>query len=96
MAKQGMKRFYSKHNKNNLAPVPQIQGKARSTKEKARPLIAGEQGEYGKVYHGIPHSESDNIPAAFSAIDNDLAAENILNDYDMTAADMQDLKEIGC
>lgn len=95
MAKQGMKRFYPKHKKNDLEPVPEIQGNARSSKEKARPLIAGEQGENGKVYHGIPHNESDNIPDAFSAIDNDLAAENILNDFDMTAADMQDLKGNG-
>ena len=95
MAKQGMKRFYPKHKKNDLEPVPQIQGKARSGKEKAKPLIAGEQGGIGKVYHGIPHSESDNIPAVFGAIDNDLAAENILNDFDMTAADMQDLKGNG-
>lgn len=94
MAKQGMKRFYPKHRKNDSEPVPEIQGKARSGREKARPLITGEQGGNGKVFHGIPHSEFDTIPAAFGAIDNDLAAENILNDFDMTAADMQDLKGI--
>ena len=27
----------------------------------------------------------------FPAIDNDLAAENLTNDFDMTAADLQDL-----
>ena len=27
----------------------------------------------------------------FPAIDNDLAAENLANDFDMTAADLQDL-----
>ena len=29
--------------------------------------------------------------AAFPAIDNDLAVENLTNDFDMTAADLQDL-----
>jgi hypothetical protein len=51
-------------------------------------LIAGENG---KVYHSIPHAEG-KIPSAFPAIDNDLAVENFTNDFDMTAADMQDLQ----
>ena len=29
--------------------------------------------------------------SAFPAIDNDLAVENLTNDFDMTAADLQDL-----
>ena len=33
----------------------------------------------------------DRISPAFPAIDNDLAVENLTNDFDMTAADMQDL-----
>lgn len=88
MAKQGMKRFYPKHDKNSAAPVPEIQGKAKHGHHKARPLIPG--GE-GKVYHAVPHS--DNIPPVFRAIDNDLAAENMVNDFDMTMADLQDLEE---
>ena len=36
-----------------------------------------------------PHA--DMIPAVFPAIDNDLAVENLVNDFDMTAADRQDL-----
>ena len=89
MAKQGMKRPEVTHTKprNDAPAVPEIQGKAKSGKVKARPLIPGENG---KVYHGVPHAEE--IPAAFPAIDNDLAVENLENDFDMTAADRQDLK----
>ena len=86
MAKKGMKRPEFKHRKNTVAPVPAISGKAKSVKEKAKPLIPGAEG---KVYHSVPHAES-NIPAVFTAIDNDLAVENLTND--MTAADLQDLQ----
>ena len=88
MAKQGMKRFDPKRDKNDAVPVPKIHGKAKHGHRKALPLIPG--GE-GKVYHGVPHSE--NIPTAFRGIDNDLAAENMVNDFDMTMADLQDLEE---
>lgn len=36
--------------------------------------------------------EAENIPPVFPAIDNDLAVENLENDFDMTAADRQDLE----
>jgi hypothetical protein len=42
---------------------------------KARPLIPGGDG---KVFHDIPGGA------------NDLAADNLMNDWDMTAADLQD------
>lgn len=84
MAKKDMKQYYPKHRKNDVAPVPEIGGKAKSGKVKARPLIAG--AENGKVYHTVPHT------ASLSAADNDLAAENAANDFDMTAADLQDFK----
>ena len=40
MAKQGMKRPERTHTqpKNELTPVPEIQGSAKSTKEKAKPI----------------------------------------------------------
>ena len=40
MAKQGMKRIERTHVKprNEVAPVPEIQGKAKTTKEKAKPI----------------------------------------------------------
>lgn len=87
MAKKGMKRFEPTHEKNTVTPVPILSGKAKSGKIKANPLIAGAEG---KVYHSVPHDE-DKIPPVFSAIDNDLAVENFTNDFDMTAADLQDL-----
>ena len=88
MAKKGMKRYYPKHEKNTVAPVPEINGKAKSGKVKANPLIAGTDG---MVYHSTPHSE-DKIPAVFPAIDNDLAVETLTDHFDMTAADRQDLQ----
>ena len=89
MAKQGMKRpQISKGHPKNDAFVPAIQGKAKSGKEKANPLIAG---THGKVYHSVPHAEY-TVPPVFPAIDNDLAVENLTNDFDMTAADLQDLQ----
>ena len=88
MAKQGMKRYEPKHEKNTVTPVPIIGGKAKSGKIKANPLIPGTDG---KVYHSVPHAE-DKIPAVFPAIDNDLAVENFTNDFDMTAADLQNLQ----
>ena len=36
--------------------------------------------------------EREKIPPVFPAIDNDLAVENLENDFDMTAADRQDLE----
>ena len=88
MAKKGMKRYEPQHKKNTVTPVSVLSGKAKSGKIRANPLIAGANG---KVYHSVPHSE-DTIPAVFPAIDNDLAVENFTNDFDMTAADLQDLQ----
>lgn len=75
MAKQGMKRPEIGHRKNEMPPVPQINGKARSGKEKAAPLVAGGMG---KVWHDAPHES--NAPAV----------ENLLDQFDTTAADLQD------
>lgn len=88
MAKKGMKRYEPTHEKNTVAPVPIINGKAKCGKIKANPLIAGTEG---RVYHHTPHAEH-KIPDVFPAIDNDLAVDNMTNDFDMTAADMQDLQ----
>ena len=88
MAKKGMKRPELGHEKNAFPPVPIINGKAKSGKAHANPLIAGTNG---KVYHSIPHTE-DKIPSVFPAIDNDLAVENLTDHFDMTGADLQDLQ----
>ncbi len=97
MAKQGMKRpeITEKKQKNDVAPVPEIQGKAKHGNKSANPIIAGTHSPSQKVYHGGSHSEKDPITEedpisdVYPVIDNDLARDNIEND--MTAADLQDL-----
>lgn len=77
MAKQGMKHYYTKREKNDAPPVPTLQGPAKSGKKQARPLIPGAGG---KVFHTGPYG------------DNDLAADNLREEFDLTAADLQDLE----
>ena len=88
MPKQGMKRTDRTHTKerNEVNPVPEIQGRAHAGKERANPLIAGEDG---KVYHSKPHTEERPISNVYPVIDTDLARDNIEND--LSSADLQDL-----
>ena len=85
MAKQGMARpdWSQTYPKNDADPVPQIQGKAKSGKRKANPVIAGTSGPQQKVWHEKP------ISGAYRQIDNDLARDNLENDLPL--ADLQDL-----
>lgn len=85
MAKKGMARpdWTKLHPKNEQSPVPQIQGKARSGKKKANPIIAGTSGAELKVWHEKPISDAHGI------IDNDLARDNLENNIPF--ADLQDL-----
>lgn len=85
MAKQGMKRPEITENKqkNTVSPVPQIQGKARTGKTPASPIITGTAGASLKVFHHRP------ISNAYRALDNDLARDNLENDIPF--ADLQDL-----
>ena len=85
MAKKGMARpdWTQTHPKNDASPVPQIQGKAKSGKEKAKPIIAGTSGADLKVWHERPISDAHGI------IDTDLARDNLENDIPF--ADLQDL-----
>jgi len=84
MAKQGMARpEWTKAPKNDAPPVPEIQGKARHGKEKANPIIVGTSSPSMKVFHEKP------IPSVYSAIDTDLARDNLEND--IPAADLEDL-----
>lgn len=91
MAKKGMKRPEWKHLKeHSSAPcVPEIQGKAKHTKQKANPIIVGTKPPSQKVYHTVPFEEEKPISSVYSAIDTDLARDNLEND--ITAADLQDL-----
>ena len=55
MAKQGMKRPERTHVRphNEQPPVPELQGKARTGKEKAKPIVPGTAGAELKVYHAL-------------------------------------------
>lgn len=90
MSKKGMKRPQRTHNqeRNEQAPVPEIQGKAKSGKVKANPIIAGTEAPTQKVFHTDTHIKQKPISNAYSAIDTDLARDNLEND--LTAADLQD------
>ncbi len=84
MAKQGMARpDWTKLHPKNKAFVPGIQGKAKSGKAKAKPIVAQTEGASLKVWHEKPISKAHGI------IDNDLARDNLEND--IPYADLQDL-----
>ena len=87
MAKQGMKRPERTHTqpRNQVDPVPEIQGKAKRGKERARPVVSGTGGADMKVWH----SERPINPDAYPAIDSDLARDNLQND--IPAADLEEL-----
>ena len=53
MSKQGMARPDRTHvqPKNQQAPVPEIQGKAKQGKKPANPVIAGTEGGEVKTFH---------------------------------------------
>lgn len=96
MAKQGMKRPERTHTKprNDAAAVPEIQGKAKCSKVRACPIIAGTEAPSQKVYHMRPVSKKDKdaerpISDVYPVIDTDLARDNLEND--ITSADLQDL-----
>ena len=84
MAKKGMKRpQIHKGPPENSGFVPELQGKQKSGKDKAKPVIAGTMGAQLKVWH------ERSIPDAYGAIDNDLARDNLENDIPL--ADLQDI-----
>ena len=85
MAKQGMKRpeVTHIHPKNDGSPVPILQGKVKTGKKKADPIIAETMGADLKVWHEKPISKAHGI------IDTDLARDNLENDIPF--ADLQDL-----
>ena len=83
MAKQGMKRPDLVEKPGNEPVVPILQGKAKSGKKKANPIIAGTMGATQKVWHEQPISNAHGI------IDTDLARDNLEND--IPYADLQDL-----
>lgn len=86
MAKQGMKRPDRTHVKprNEMPPVPELQGKAKNSNEPAKPIAGGAVGSNQKA----PRAERP-ISKVYPVIDNDLARDNVEND--LSAADVQDL-----
>ena len=86
MAKQGMERpeRTKTHPKNDQPPVPEIQGKAKNSKQPANPIISGTFAPDQKVFH-----TERPVSNAYRAIDNDLARDNLEND--LPDADLQDL-----
>lgn len=91
MAKQGMKRTERTHTKprNEQASVPEIEGKAKHSKEKVNPIIAGTEAPSQKVYHTTPFKHEKPISDVYKEIDTDLARDNLEND--IPDADLQDL-----
>lgn len=91
MSKQGMSRPEWTHSrpKNEVPPVPELQGKAKHTKSRANPIIAGTEPPSQKVYHTDPHAKERPISPVYPVLDNDLGRDNLEND--ITAADLQDL-----
>ena len=84
MAKQGMTHpDVSRGPKNDVSPVPQLQGKAKTRKEKAKPILPETGGANQKVWHERPVSKAHGI------IDTDLARDNLENDIPF--ADLQNL-----
>lgn len=55
MAKKGMARPDWTHTqpRNEAGPVPELQGKAKHGKERAKPIVPGTGGPELKVYHGL-------------------------------------------
>jgi len=86
MAKQGMARQDHTHTKpkNELPPVPGLQGKAKNSKQPANPIVSGTSGPNQKAFH-----PERPISKSYEAIDNDLARDNMEND--LPDADLQDL-----
>lgn len=82
MAKQGMSRPEWTHSKpkNQTAPVPELQGKAKTGKKPANPIIAGTAPPSQKVFHSTAHTAEKPISGIYSVIDNDLARDNLEND----------------
>lgn len=84
MAKNGMKRpEISKGRVQSKAEtVPELQGKAKHSKEKARPIISGTSGANLKVFHRDTPQTKD----ALDPFDTALVKENLTND--LPAADL--------
>ena len=86
-----MKRPEVTHEKkrNELPPVPEIQGKAKHGHVAANPVVSNTVAPSLKVYHTRPGAKGKAAYASFSVFDTDAATDNLTND--LSAADLQDL-----
>ena len=78
MPKKGMKRPEWTHTqpRNEVGPVPELQGGEKRGKDRARPIVSGTEGAELKVWH----TEKPMAHDAYAAIDTDLAMDNLQND----------------
>ena len=90
MAKKGMARpdWTHTHPKNDVPPVPEIQGKAKHGRERAKPIVSGTSGPELKVFHHLRNEKP--VPGIYPVLDTDLARDNLEND--IPAADLEDLR----
>ena len=60
MSKQGMARPNQTHTnpKNEISPVPEIQGKAKHKKAKVSPIVTGTAGAEMKVFYSLTNNSS--------------------------------------
>ena len=79
MAKKGMKRPERTHTKekNTSAAVPELQGKQKSGRQSAKPIVSGTDAPAQKVWHT---ENKDNSTDRYEVFDSDLARENLEND----------------
>ena len=78
MPKKGMRRIERTNTqpRNDVAPVPEIEGKAKSGKKQANPIIATSKAPAQKVYHTAPFSKQKPRLSVYPT-DSDLSGENI-------------------
>lgn len=91
MSKQGMSRIdrTPKKPRNDVPPVPELQGKAKHGKTQANAVVSGTKSPAQKGYHTVPFSREKPVSSVYPAVDTDLARDNLEND--IPAADLQDL-----
>lgn len=98
MAKKDMKHHYT-HDDKHGTDVPELQGKAKTTKQRANPIIAETKPPAQKVWHNavLPEEAAKSliegtekpVSEVYPVIDNDLARDNLEND--IPEADLNDL-----
>jgi len=79
MAKKEMKRPERTHTeeRNNQPAVPELQGKSKTGKQNANPVVSGTHAPAQKVWH---KGEVADQAEQYTVFDNDLARDNLEND----------------